>query len=571
LKEGVAATENNSAAWFEHPRVTKVLSYVTAAWCGISLTLCGAVMTATLSSQTYTVLIDFGTDIGSSVGELSISVFLGGLIVLALGVASGRFLLRAIPPQSSGQARRTRFQTLCVAIAICVAFMSLFILEVFVLAFMAPNVHNSPSTPSDRGVTAVKNILVSIPFVFLWAIGAIGPLILRHRKPLAFLDRPFVLFLRRFSTFSDRAVIALVLKQAPSGVPVVFLTPTFSRPGDWDPFVVGIAGLKLFHPWSSVPIVLRAKDDDWQRTADDLIRRAQTILLDISDTSSSIRTEVELIEKASRWPDTVFLRLLSFDSSPCTDLFDGTMSVRTINYKMSWVWAFPRMVIGLIAVLSAALMFWVPFRLLFYSGMWVLGFIFITIVFIFVSVFVRPTIDREAKKALRTVLRADNGKDAIGEYGSKYKGVKGWLLILCLYLIIIIPGGVLFNLFSGFAEINIDYPGMLAFAFFDMALGTGLMIFSIYSGVTLWKMKPNAVRITKYFLIVCVIYNIIMFFIPNLFFDTMLAEALRGEMTTNIIVSIMVCSVCLSFLKFSKRIKANYNPRFGESPTAERL
>ena len=93
--------------------------------------------------------------------------------------------------------------------------------------------------------------------VMIWVFGASGPLLLRHRKPRRLLDRPFVLFLRRFSTFADRAVIAMVLRQAPSGMPVVFLTPTRSQPGDWDPFVVGFAGMKLWHPFRSVPIVLR--------------------------------------------------------------------------------------------------------------------------------------------------------------------------------------------------------------------------------------------------------------------------------------------------------------------------
>jgi hypothetical protein len=63
----------------------------------------------------------------------------------------------------------------------------------------------------------------------------------------------------------------MVLKQAASGVPVVFLTPTLSRPGDWEPFLVGFAGLKLLHPWQSMPIILRAPDDDWQQVADELI------------------------------------------------------------------------------------------------------------------------------------------------------------------------------------------------------------------------------------------------------------------------------------------------------------
>jgi hypothetical protein len=147
-----------------------------------------------------------------------------------------------------------------------------------VLMFLAVAAIDASTATPDRAVALVKTSLASVLPAMLWTTGAIGPLIVHHRKPRAFLKRPFVLFLRRFSTFSDRAVVALVLKQTASSVPVVFLTPTLSRPGDWDPFLVGFAGAKLSHPWQSAPIVLRARDEDWRRAADELIRRAQTIL-----------------------------------------------------------------------------------------------------------------------------------------------------------------------------------------------------------------------------------------------------------------------------------------------------
>jgi hypothetical protein len=179
-----------------------------------------------------------------------------------------------------------------------------------------------------------------------WTTGVIGLLMRRSRTMRSFLDRPFVLFLRKFSTFADRAVIASMLKQATHSVPIVFLTPTHSRPRDWDPYLVCFAGLKLLHPWRSAPIVIRERDDAWQRTADELIRRARTILLDTSETTTALREEAEMLDRACRWPSTVCLSLSAHKARPDPAPMRSFGAVRTIGYTKSWLRALPRMVLG---------------------------------------------------------------------------------------------------------------------------------------------------------------------------------------------------------------------------------
>lgn len=229
----------------------------------------------------------------------------------------------------------------------------------------------------------------------------------RTTSRLAILDRPFVLFLRRFSSFSDRAVVSLVLREAASGVPVVFLTPELSRPGDWDPFVVGFAGFKLLHPWQSIPIVLRASDHDWREAADQLIRRSRTILLDTSETSSAMRAEAEMIDNAGRWSDTVCLRLFARNGSPSNDPFGGSTGARLIEYRKSWVRALPRMAIGFVIVLIVYEVLAGP--LLFIGSIFMRSSALILTAtmasYAYYSVFIRPTIDRKTKIALRAVLR----------------------------------------------------------------------------------------------------------------------------------------------------------------------
>ena len=53
--------------------------------------------------------------------------------------------------------------------------------------------------------------------------GVIGIVLWAHQKAADRLKRPFVLFLRRFSGFADRGLIADLIASMPQGVPLVFV------------------------------------------------------------------------------------------------------------------------------------------------------------------------------------------------------------------------------------------------------------------------------------------------------------------------------------------------------------
>jgi hypothetical protein len=408
---------------------TKLLSYFSAAWCGLSLLAIGIFCTGSagkaLRLPTVYQWPETAEQIYMALNSPDFYGILGGagiasLFVLGLGVAIGRFLLRALPPMIWDQGRRGWFWP----VVFYIAFIGVYICGV--LLFLAMDTDTLPAAFKMDP----KTLLLGVPYVISWTVGVIGLLIHRHHRPRAFLERPFVLFLRRFSTFSDRAVIALILQQAANKVPVVFLTPTISQPRDWDPYLVGFAGLKLWHPWRSTPIVTRAQDAAWQRAADELIRRAQTILLDISDTSSALRTEAEMLDRTDRWPDTVCLRLLVPNASLGKNPVGGFDGVRTIDYEKSWVRALPRMVIGFLIVLFAALSF-----LLIVGSMSPIIASAATAIIApayYYAVFVRPSINREAKLTLRTLFREVHAASAEAP-----QGINGWLILPIIGLITI--------------------------------------------------------------------------------------------------------------------------------------
>src|SRR5215831_6142719 len=282
----------------------RFLSYLSTIWCGSVLCVLEVLW---IGVFIYLIVTFSAHDRLPSLASALIIVCVGAICDFVLGIAFGRFLLRAMPPQPFD--RTKGHQLIIIAVFVCALLVSIFCLVWFSNLIVAIFLFSEGTWYQASEDTAVA---VGRLFVILWAIGAVGPLILRHGRPRAFLHRPFVLFLRRFSTFSDRTLVAVILRQAKPGVPVVFLTPTRSRPKDWNPFVVGFAGLKLLHPLRSVPMVLRARDDDWQRVADELILQAQIILVDISEGSASLGAEAEMIEKGGRWSETVCLRHTSF-------------------------------------------------------------------------------------------------------------------------------------------------------------------------------------------------------------------------------------------------------------------
>jgi len=375
----------------------RLLSYLSATWCGSVL-----VVLEVLWIGFFVRLVPTFYPAHTFPG------FAGALIVLCvgavcdfvLGVAFGRFLLRAMPPQPLDRTKGRH--PIIIAIFVCALLIGILL--------WCLNSAEGLFSWSYEWEQLVEDAAIAVGrlFVILWAIGAVGPLILRHVRPRAFLHRPFVLFLRRFSTFSDRTLVALILKEAKDGVPVVFLTPARSRFKDWNPFLVGFAGLKLRHPLRSVPIVLRARDDGWQRVADELILRAQTILVDASWGSAALEAEAEMIEKAERWSDTVHLRYTARTPGSDREAVGIFENARCIEYSKSWMRALPRLAVSLVIILLVA-----PLPSLFIFYFWKVGvlphgLVFFILVLISCSIVWSQAVSPNAKIKLRRVLRAED-------------------------------------------------------------------------------------------------------------------------------------------------------------------
>ncbi len=337
-----------------------------------------------------------------------------GLGSAILGLPVARFLLRAVPMSLE---RRLRPGAVIVSLLL-----SIFCLgSTWLLAeYPVPARQGQDELWYFAGAPE-ESRWIGMFCALAFVLAAVSPFVARQMRVRNFLNRPFVVFLRRFSTFSDRSVMNELLRACPAGKPVVFLTPRRSATRDWNPFQVGYAGLKVVHPFSSLPAPLVAADDQWQPAARELLTRAETIVLDVSLGSASISQEIEMVRSMGLCRKTVLLAASRDPVSEKQDLSaEMAKEAQIILYRKSWYRALPRLLLGLPASLLAAMVpavpltlvmlplvaLFVPASLIRSSADWALYPVFaLCALWVYGALFVRPAIDRASAATLAKRLR----------------------------------------------------------------------------------------------------------------------------------------------------------------------
>jgi hypothetical protein len=126
----------------------------------------------------------------------------------------------------------------------------------------------------------------------------LGLLFSRHVKTfdqlLSSRDR-LVLFIRPFSSFSDRSLLSGLLNRLPPGFRAVFLVPEAESLSRWDPYSLGVSGLRLLEPTASMPVAIVASNTDWDACVKALILRSSLILADVTRLTPSTLAELGFI------------------------------------------------------------------------------------------------------------------------------------------------------------------------------------------------------------------------------------------------------------------------------------
>jgi len=145
---------------------------------------------------------------------------------------------------------------------------------------------------------------------------------------------------------------------------------------------------------------------------------------------------------------------------------------------------------------------------------------------------------------------------------SSLQGVRGWLLFFCVTLVFLNPlatfgifGLSLFQLTPLFKS----FPGLLILSTVDGLASLILMSFSVYAGVSLWRIRPGAVRLAKMFLVAGVVYLLIspLFMLLAGLPDGAAVSALPDAYLTAG-RSLLYYAIWFNYLTTSKRVRATY-------------
>lgn len=137
----------------------------------------------------------------------------------------------------------------------------------------------------------------------------------------------------------------------------------------------------------------------------------------------------------------------------------------------------------------------------------------------------------------------------------KYKGVKGWLLLLCIILTVLNPLMTFFVYFADFKGFN----AMSLLGVADTFWIVLITLFGMYAGINLWTVRSNAVKITKIYLLAMAGYAL--FITGYAFFILMPQDPTAYDITTAVGAMVRLLAFAViwyHYLLRSKRVKATY-------------
>lgn len=169
--------------------------------------------------------------------------------------------------------------------------------------------------------------------------------------------------------------------------------------------------------------------------------------------------------------------------------------------------------------------------------------------------------------SLEIQKRRLGGQQFSDEAKPRLIGVGGWLVLFILGLTVFSPMATFFNLVKEYDQLNPlseTYPVELGLVILDCFISVGLMGFSIYAGISLLKIRANAVRLAKIYLIASIIYRLLILdlILGLVVLGSIGAPATQTEKVSDEIVlvlrSLLPVVIWYSYLLKSKRVAATY-------------
>jgi hypothetical protein len=144
----------------------------------------------------------------------------------------------------------------------------------------------------------------------------------------------------------------------------------------------------------------------------------------------------------------------------------------------------------------------------------------------------------------------------------QYRGVRGWLLILCLNVAIFDPLTMLLTIFlvtSATKPYFGEHPELLRLCLASGICRLALAVFSVYAGMALWKVVPGAVSIAKKYLMAVVLYSVVASLLPVIAGVPQESyQEFAGQTLFNSLLTMSYAIAWYLYLQRSKRVKATY-------------
>src|SRR5712691_2195621 len=140
-----------------------------------------------------------------------------------------------------------------------------------------------------------------------------------------------------------------------------------------------------------------------------------------------------------------------------------------------------------------------------------------------------------------------------------FKKVCGWLAFFILASIVFSPFLTMTRLVMEYAKVGPYFgrvPGLLVTTILDTVMRVALMCFGIYAGVCLLKIRPNAVRIAKRYLLAYCLCQVAVSLLTLLGGVPETME--KSGWAVGTLRSIVYVAICYSYLKKSERVAATY-------------
>ena len=144
----------------------------------------------------------------------------------------------------------------------------------------------------------------------------------------------------------------------------------------------------------------------------------------------------------------------------------------------------------------------------------------------------------------------------------QYRGVRGWLLILCLNVAILDPLTMLLTIFlvtSATKPYFGEHPELFRLCLASGICRLALAVFSVYAGLGLWKVVPGALSVAKKYLLAVVLYSVVASFLPALVgVPRESYQEFAGDTVFNGFITMAYAITWYIYLQRSKRVKATY-------------